>query len=195
MTGPSRVHVASWLLSFVLPGEDVDTVIGDLEEESVSRPESGARARWFWAQVLRSVPMLLWIPIQRGGFLPTLGIALAACAVQATIELAAGFTVYSMFPPDARWPRLLTTALTLPSLTFVSYRAARARPGAATVVAGLAVVTLLGQLLLAARAGGGMPGGLLAALVIVPSLALTGGSLALALARRARPATGCATRA
>jgi hypothetical protein len=179
VTRPSRGHVASRLLSFVLPGEEVDTVIGDLEEEYVSRP-SHARGRWYWAQVVRSVPFLLWIPIQRGGLLPTLGIAFAACAAQATLELAAGFAVYSWFPPDAPWPRLMTLTVTLPSLLFVSYRAARACPGAATVVAGVAVLTLLGQLLLASQSGHGMPDGLLAALVIVPSLALTGGSLALA---------------
>lgn len=182
MTRPSRVHAASWLLSLVLPAQDVDVVIGDLEEEYVSRPQSSARARWYWAQLLRSVPMLLWIPIQRGGLLPTLWIALAACAAQATIELAVGFAVFSVSPPDARWPRLLTVALTFPSLTFVSYRAGRARPGAPTMVAAVAVVMLFGQLLLGIRTGRGVPGGILLALLIVPLLALIGGSLALARA-------------
>ena len=44
MTRRPRAQIASWLLSFVLPVEDVDAVIGDLEEEYVLRPES--RARW-----------------------------------------------------------------------------------------------------------------------------------------------------
>ena len=180
MTVPSCVRIASRLLSLVLPAQDVDVIIGDLEEEYVLRPESSARRRWFWTQILRSVPMLVWIPIQRGGLLTTVGVALAACAAQAVIELAAGFAVYSVFPPDARWPSLMTVVLTLPSLTFVSYRATRARPGASTLVAGVGVVALLGQILLAAHAGRAVPVGMLAALMIVPSLALLGGSLALA---------------
>ena len=129
--------------------------------------------------------MLLWIPIQRGGLLPTLAIALAACAAQAAIELAAGFAVYRLSPPNAQWPGLLTLALTLPSLTFVSYRAARARQGAATMIAGVAIVALLGQLLFSTASGQGFPGGIMAALVVMPSLAMTGGSLALAQRRSA----------
>lgn len=98
----SRAHVATWLLAFVLPGQGVETIIGDLEEEYASRSQSrpGA-ARWYWAQIVRSIPVFLWLPIQRSGWRSTFGVALAACAMQAAIELTTGLAVHELSPPDA----------------------------------------------------------------------------------------------
>jgi hypothetical protein len=74
---------------------------------------------------------------------------------------------------------VLTLIVTIPSLTFLSYQATRIRPGAATALAAVAAFAVVVQLLLAAKAGQGMPLGTLAALVVGPSMALTGGLLAL----------------
>ena len=177
----SRAHVATWLLACVLPGQDVETIIGDLEEEYASRSRSPSDSvRWYWAQIMRSIPVFLWLPIQRSGWLSTFGVALAACAMQAAIEVTTGFAVHELFPPDAPWPAFLALIVTLPSLTLLSYQATRIRPGAGTALAAVAAFAIVVQLLLAAKAGRGIPlGTQLASLVVGPSMAFMGGVLSL----------------
>ena len=53
----------AWLLAFVLPGQDAETIIGDLEEEYASRSRSRFGAgRWYWAQLVRSLPCSFGCP-------------------------------------------------------------------------------------------------------------------------------------
>jgi len=187
MTVPSRAQVATRFLAVVLPSQDVDAIVGDLEEEYASRaPSSPASTRWYWAQVIRSIPVLVLLPIRRSGWPSTLGIALAACVIQAVVELMTGYVVRALSPPDAQWASAVALAVTLTSLTLLSYGAANVRPGAAIALAGVAALALGIQLLLAAQSGRGMPLGTLVALVIVPTMALTGGFLSL---RGRRPGT------
>jgi hypothetical protein len=177
MTFLSRARVSSWLLSLALPADEVQHVVGDLEEElASSRPHRGSR--WYWSQLARSYPRLLWLPIRRSGWLATFGVACTACVIQAGIELIVGFTVYQLSPAAAWWPAAIGLAVTLASLLTVSRLAARIRPGSATAVAVIAGCVLLGRVLHAAVAGQQVPLGTLAALVVVPALAFTGGALA-----------------
>jgi hypothetical protein len=177
----SRARAASCLLALILPGQDVETIIGDLEEEDASRPpsRSGSPRWWYWAQIMRSLPVFLWLPIQRSGWPSTVGVALAACAIQAAVEVTTGFAAHELSPPEAKWPGVLTLAVTLPSLTLLSYQATRLRSGAATALPAVALLAIVVQLLLGAKAGRVMPLGTLAALVVGPSVAFTGGFLAL----------------
>lgn len=181
MTLPPRAQVATWLLTCVLPGQDVEAIIGDLEEEYASRSRflSGA-AGWYWAQIMRSTPALVWLPIQRSGWLPTVGIALAACAIQASVEVTTGLAVRQLSPPDAQWSVVLALAVTLPSLMFLSYQATRICPGAATAVPAVAAFAILVQLVLTASADREIPLGVqVASLVVGPSIAFMGGALSL----------------
>jgi hypothetical protein len=174
---PSRARVVACLLSCVLHHQDVEAIIGDLEEEYAWRARAGYRPDWwYWVQVMRSLPSLLWLPIQRGGWPSTVGVAFAACALQAGIEIAAGVTAHRLSPPDAQWPAILTLGVTLPSLTLVSYQANRIRPGAATALAAIGVLAVGAQLILATATGHGLLPGTVAALVVVPATVLTAGS-------------------
>jgi hypothetical protein len=175
MTPPIRARAASWLLAFVLPAQDIEFVVGDLEEEYSSR----ASRRWYWGQLARSVPRLMWLPIRHGGLVPTCGVALAAGSVQALIELVIGTALYQLGPTGARWPVALSVPVTLASLLFVSHEAARLRPGAATVLAVVAEAVGVWRVLFAASAGEPAPLAVLAGLVIVPTMAFAGGVLAL----------------
>ena len=174
MTALVRTRVATTLLTFLLPLEDVETIIGDLEEEKTSRAWGNA---WYWAQVMRSIPAVLWLPTRRGGWLATWSVALTACAMQIAIEVTTGFAIHRFAPVDAQWPKVVVIVITLASLTCVSFEAARIRPGAATALAGLAVCFITFQLAVAAQVGRGLPVGMLAALVVAPVMALTGGFL------------------
>jgi hypothetical protein len=179
MTLPSRARAASWLLAFVLPTRDVEHLVGDLEEELALRTcEPHGGHGWYWSQLARSLPRLLWLTMQRGGCIATVGVAVAACAVQAAIELGVGFGLYLISSPGTRWAQALSATLTLPALVFVSRQAARIRPGAAIALAIIAACVLFTRAAFLAAAGQPVPVVNLAALVVVPALALTGGILA-----------------
>jgi len=173
----SRTRVATWILAGALPAEDIEPVIGDLEEEYASRSRSGSfPARWYWAQIVRSMPIFLWLSIRRAGW-ATLGVALGACALQAGIEVTIKLAVLT-FGAGAPWPAALSLLVTLPSLTLLSYVATRMRPGAATAMAAVIVFVVLVQL--SVKVGSGLPFGTqMAALVIGPTMAFTGGVLSL----------------
>jgi hypothetical protein len=171
---PSRTRIATTILALLLPREDVEAMIGDLEEEQASR---GPGSRWYWAQVLRSIPAVLWLPIQRDGWLATCGVALTAGALQIVVELITGLTVQRFAPLEVLWPSVVAGVVTLASLALVSFEASRIRRGAATVLAGVAVCAIALQLALASQAGRDLRGGALAALIVAPGMALTGGFL------------------
>jgi hypothetical protein len=175
MTLPARARAASWLLACVLPASDVEHVVGDLEEELASRPSR----RWYWGQLARSFPRLVCLPIRRSGWVATCGVALAACAVQATIELIVGMALYRFAATSAPWPGVASVALTFSSLLVVSREAARLRPGAATVLAAVAAAAGTSRVLLGSSADGRTPFVMLVGLVVVPALAFAGGILAL----------------
>jgi hypothetical protein len=181
MTRLLRTRVATTLLTFVLPLEDVEAIIGDLEEEETSRAWGDA---WYWAQVMRSVPAVLWLPTRRSGWLATWSVAVTACVVQIAIEVSTGLAIRRFAPLDAQWPPVVAIVVTLASLIGVSFEAARIRPGAATAFAGLAVCAITFQLAVAAQAGSSLPVGMLAALVVAPGTALAGGFLSSKARRR-----------
>src|SRR5437773_1315013 len=66
-------RLAAMLLCLFLPRRDAEQILGDLVEEHALQQNKG----WFWSQVFRSAGPLLWANIRRGGWLKTLGAALA----------------------------------------------------------------------------------------------------------------------
>jgi hypothetical protein len=174
MTVSLRARVATALLACLVPLEDVEAIIGDLEEEETSRASGSL---WYWAQVMRSIPSVLCLPISRGGWLATCSVALTACVMQVVIEMTTGLTIHRFAPLGSHWASVVAIFVTLASLALVSFKAARIRPGAATVLAGVAVCAITLQLAVAAQAGRGLPVGTLAALVVAPGTVLVGGFL------------------
>lgn len=176
----SRTRVAGWMLGCVLSRRDVEATIGDLEEEYLLRSRSTgdpAVFRWYWSQIARTIPLLVWTSVRRGGW-AMLAVALGACIVQAAVELASKFALSSLSAADTRLPAFLTLIIGLPSLVFVSYLAARIRPGAATAMAGLILIAVAIQIVV--KPGGDLPyWNQMAALLVGPSAAFAGGILSL----------------
>jgi hypothetical protein len=174
VTALTQSHVAMTLLSLFIPQEDAEAIIGDLEEERASRAFG---SRWYWSQIARSIPAVMWLTICRGGWVGTCGIAAAACAVQIAVEVTTGFAIYQFTPIDAMWPSVVAIVVTLTSLALVSYKASRIRRGAAIVLAGVAVCAVAVQLTLAAQAGPDLRSGTVIALIVVPGTILFAGSV------------------
>jgi hypothetical protein len=147
MFGP---RLANWLLACAAAPDDRRYILGDLAEEYAVRRAGTSRMSatwWYWTQVLRSVPWLLWIPVRRSGWLATLGVALLACAVQAAVELTTAAVLAGVVSNNARAAVLCTLALVLGSLVVVSCVASRVRPGAGTLITLIASVAVLVQAL------------------------------------------------
>jgi hypothetical protein len=163
----------------------LEVVIGDLAEEHALRSASMSAshlARWYWGQIARSIPALLWASIRRGGWIVTSITAVAACLVQAAVELGAKSAISSLAAIDTPLVAIGSWVVGLPSLIFVSYLAARIRPGAATVLTAIIVIAVFIQLVVK---GETLPvWKQIAAVVVGPSAAFAGGVMSL---RRVRP--------
>jgi hypothetical protein len=179
MTRDVRSRWSRWILGCVLTVRDVDAVMGDLTEEYALRSRSTAAthaSRWYWGQICRSIPPLLWASIRRGGWLSTLAVAAGACTVQAIVELTTKSAISSLVASHAGLGPS-TLIVTLPTLVLVSYFAARIRPGAAVAMAALIVIAVVAQLVMR---GDQLPlWSQIAALLIGPAAAFSGGVLSL----------------
>jgi hypothetical protein len=177
---PSRLRWAEWVLACVMSPRDLEVLIGDLDEERALLSRSMARrevAGWYWSQVVRSIPLLLWASVRRGGFFATVTAAVGACIVQSIVELTTKSVLSSLFTHHASLPALLALLVTIPTLVFVSYLAARIRPGAAIALTVLIVLAIVVQLMM--KTGNNMSlWNQVAALLIAPSAAFAGGVLA-----------------
>jgi len=88
------------------------------------------------------MPWLLWRAVRRGGWVSTLGVASAAAAAQAMLELTIAQMVPGSFQESGRGAASVTLAVVLASLVIVSWIASRVRPGAGallTVIASVAI--------------------------------------------------------
>jgi len=180
MTLPLRPHVAAAVLGFVLPRQDVEVIIGDLEEEDVAcQLSSGGSSRWYWLQIARSLPSLIWLPISRDGWRSTFAVAFGACVVQIVIEVTTAVAMRELSSPRAQWPAVLALVLTLASLALVSYTAVRIRAGAGIALAGLASAAIILRLALDAHAGVEVPLQAVAVLLVAPATVIMGGRLSL----------------
>lgn len=178
-------RLANLILACAVAPEDRQHVLGDLAEEYAARREDTSRTSalwWYWTQVVRSIPWLLWIPVCRSGLVATLGVALAACVVQAGIELIAA----AMSPLPAHGSARAggpTLALVLGSLVVVSCVASCVRSGAGTLVTAIASAAVLARFF-HAGIDGLHPSDVLASMS-APSAAFIGAALAVNF-RRAR---------
>jgi hypothetical protein len=176
-----RSHFAEWVLSSVVAPPDREAAVGDLDEEYALRLTRGSCVRaecWYWTQVLRSVPWFLLTPIRRGGWLGTIFVAVAACVVQAAVEVCTGTAIQRLAAQHRDVTMLAGLIVVLSSLALVSYLAALVRPGAATLLTLIAVVAVSFQLNAQARVGL-LSLASIATAIAAPSAAFAGGALSL----------------
>jgi hypothetical protein len=177
LTRSARSRWATWMLAFVLSRHTLEAVMGDLDEEHALRSRSisaADAARWYWGQIGRSIPHLLWSAILRGGRLATLGAAAGACLVQAALEFAGHSAISTAFAPQ-RVPPIVFLFLGLTTLVLVGYLAAWIRPGAATVLAGMVVIAAAAMVM--AKDDSAPAWYRIASLALGPLASLAGGAL------------------
>lgn len=140
--------LACLILACTTPAEEREWVLGDLDEEYTVQCHRTSRlsARcWYWSQILRSLPWLVWRPVHRSGWLKTIGVALAAAAAQALVELMIAHVVPRSIQQGAPGAELVTMVGVLTSLMLASWIASRVRPGAGAMLTAVVAFALLAR--------------------------------------------------
>jgi hypothetical protein len=184
------LRVATWLLERVVPESNRDAVLGDLAEEYVLRARSADSltvSRWYWGQVCRSIPRMVWGSVRSGRWLSTLGVAIGAYIAAGALEFAGTTAISRLLAPGASVDTLLNVVVGLTTIGIGGYFATWIRPGAATALAGIVMIVV--AVLMVTMSDDVPLWYQLAFLIIGPLASLGGGSL------RLRSRTGKASRA
>lgn len=172
---PARA--VTWVLGFLLSTADVDAVIGDLTEEHTLR--FGAESPlhhswWYWSQIARSLPPLVWAAVQQGRWGGLLGAAFAAWLLASAIE-AAGIAAVSKLVDPGPAHTAIMLLVGLASMAVGGYAASSMRRGAAMLLA--ALVALMVVALVATTSNTEPVWYQLGFLVLGPMSVLAGGAL------------------
>jgi hypothetical protein len=145
----SPPRAASWLLGLLLRERDREAVLGDLAEEYALRAGSASRftiSRWYWGQVYRSAPRVVWCSVRRGGWLPTLGVALGAYIAAGAVEFAGDVAISRLVAPESPVLAVVAMIIGLSTLALGGYLAAWVRPGASTALAWIVMISVAGMM-------------------------------------------------
>jgi hypothetical protein len=145
MSDHSPPRLAGRLLGCVVAERDRAAIMGDLAEEYAIhlRLTSRASARqWYWRQVYRSMPPVLWSSARHGRWLSTFGIALGIYLVAGVIEFLADAALSWLIVPDARIDNVLSMIVGFLTLVLGGYLANWIRCGAANVLAAIVIVAV-----------------------------------------------------
>jgi len=171
-------RVATWLLACLLPRADREAVVGDLIEEYAIRAQSTSPSsvvRWYWGQIWRSIPLILWSTVRRGGALSTLGVALGAYIAAGMLEFAGTAAISRLLDTNARAFAILSVIVGLATIGLAGYFAAWIRSGAASALAGIVMIGV--ATLMVTKSDSAPLWYALVFLIIGPLAALGGGAL------------------
>jgi hypothetical protein len=102
--------VAAALIAAVAPPNDYESIAGDLHEEYFRCAQcstTGTANRWYWSQVLLSIPSLLSYSRVRWSALQAAGVGVTVLAVLTAMLLATvpiNALLEAIFGSSARWP-------------------------------------------------------------------------------------------
>ncbi|HJU74513.1 MAG TPA: permease prefix domain 2-containing transporter [Gemmatimonadaceae bacterium] len=171
-------RTAAWLLGWLLTDANRDGVLGDLTEEFALRARRDSlpnASRWYWRQVVRSLPRFFWSGFRRGQWRAPLGAAVAAQVFITfgesliLIPLARTFDLTGSF----RW--LVEMPIGFAAMTLGGFVAAWMRRGADVALAVLSTIMIIVFMIVL---GGASPRWYqITFLVLGPVAILTGGAL------------------
>ena len=180
MTSPPRLP--AWLLARLLPGRELEYVVGDLVEEYALRSRRASTLQvksWYTMQICRSIAPLLWASIAREGWLSTVGIAGAAWVAASAAEALGIALLQFVLVATSVGFTVASVAIGIATIAIGGYVAGRIRPASPAVMAAIVLVAVLGLMI---TASGTAP--LWYALVFLvggPLAALGGGVVAAAM--------------
>ena len=140
MSAHSPSRVGNWLVSRVVKESNRDALLGDLSEEFALRArlaDATTASLWYWGQVGRSIPCMLWDAFKAGRWLLTLIVAMGAYIAAGLFEFVGTAALATLVARDSRHYMLLNLIVGLTTMGIGGYFAAWVRSGAATVLAGM----------------------------------------------------------
>jgi hypothetical protein len=147
MTRHSPPRIAQWLLEGFVAARDREELLGDLAEEFSLRTHScGTSWHWYWGQVLRSIPAIVWNSARQGRWIRTLPVALGAYILAGAVEFFVSEALSGLLPLDAPMHTAVNLLVGLAAILAGGYLAAKVRPGADLtmgVIVALAVLALM----------------------------------------------------
>ena len=136
------LRAATWIVSRLVPREDRESLIGDLEEEYALRvrvESPSAAQKWYMRQVCSSTPPILWIRLARGAPFATLGVALAGYVAVGLMQLV----VYWAIPTSAAPVyNPLGVIVLFPIVVLIGYFAERSRRRASVVLGAIMLLAI-----------------------------------------------------
>ena len=132
-------------LAQLVPLQTLDAALGDLAEEYALRAHGRSPLRasgWYWGQLARSIPQMMWIDIRRGGVVATFAVAFAAWLVASVVESIADIALIAVFGSNDVVSALPGVLVGLGALALGGSLAALVRPAATKVFAALIVLVV-----------------------------------------------------
>jgi hypothetical protein len=108
------------LFESVLPGPYREAMFGDLLEEYALRAESASSfraSRWFWSQLFRSLPSMIWTAFRCGNWRINLSTALGVYVLMGILKFAADWMISPFVASDK------TTQVILAPIVFLAITA------------------------------------------------------------------------
>jgi hypothetical protein len=136
------VHVATWILSRLVPQGEREPLLGDLAEEYALRANtasSSAAFKWYLQQICASAPPLLCDRLTRAAWSATAGVALLAYIAVGLVELIVNRAISSS---TAVSYNPLGMVITFPMVVLIGYFAARFRPRAPVVLGAMMLLAV-----------------------------------------------------
>jgi hypothetical protein len=164
-------------LAQLVPLQTLDAALGDLAEEYALRAHGRSPLRasvWYWGQIARSMPQMVWIDVRRGGVVTTFAAAFGAWLVASLIEFIADAALIALYGSDVVVQGLPGVLVGLAALALGGYLAALVRPAATKVLAAMIALIVAG--LMIAGAGSAPLWYGVAFLVFGPLMSIAGGA-------------------
>jgi hypothetical protein len=135
--------LSTWVnraLAQLVPLQTLEAALGDLAEEYAlkSQDTSSRRAsRWYWGQLARSMPQMMWLDIRRCGVVTTFAVAFGAWLAASIVESIADMALIALYGSTAVIEGLPGLLAGLAAFALGGYVAALVRPAATKVLAGM----------------------------------------------------------
>jgi hypothetical protein len=168
---------ASRGIAQLVPLRTLDAALGDLAEEYALRAQGTTprrASRWYWGQLARSLPQLMWIDIRVQGWVSTIAAAIGAWVIASVVESIADVALVAWSGSASAITGVPGALIGLTTLALGGYLAALVRPAATKVLAG--IIALVVCVLMLAGAGDAPLWYGVAFLVFGPLMSIAGGA-------------------
>jgi hypothetical protein len=139
------LHVATWILSRLVPEDEREPLVGDLTEEYALRANttsSSAALKWYLQQVRASATHLLWARLTRAAWISTVGVALLAYIAVGVVEFIINWTISRSSASGVADYSPLGMIITFPMVVLIGYFAAQFRRSAAIVLGAMMLLAV-----------------------------------------------------